>query len=150
MQDWAAKIASGDVRALAQAATAVENHSPEAAGLLNALGPAPPGSVTVGVTGPPGAGKSSLVDAMARALRRAGKTVGIVAVDPSSRVTGGAILGDRIRMQTHHDDPGIYHTVDGHARCDGRAGTVDSESGTPHRRVRKRFRDHRNRGRGPG
>jgi len=108
MQDWAAKIASGDVRALARAATAIENHAPEAAGLLSALGPAPPGSVTVGVTGPPGAGKSSLVDAMARALRRAGKTVGIVAVDPSSRVTGGAILGDRIRMQTHHGDPGIY------------------------------------------
>jgi LAO/AO transport system kinase len=108
MRDWAAKIATGDVRALARAATAIENHSPEAAGLLTALGPAPSGSVIVGVTGPPGAGKSSLVDAMARALRRDGKTVGILAVDPSSRITGGAILGDRIRMQTHHGDPGIF------------------------------------------
>jgi LAO/AO transport system kinase len=108
MRDWAAKIASGDVRALARAATAIENHSPEAAGLLSALGPALSGSVIVGVTGPPGAGKSSLVDAMARALRRDGKTVGILAVDPSSRITGGAILGDRIRMQTHHGDPGIF------------------------------------------
>ncbi|SPE42317.1 fragment of methylmalonyl-CoA mutase accessory protein (part 2/2) [Candidatus Sulfopaludibacter sp. SbA3] len=62
----------------------------------------------VGITGPPGAGKSTLVDAMALALRQQGKTVAILAVDPSSRITGGAILGDRIRMQQHHGDPGIF------------------------------------------
>ncbi len=62
----------------------------------------------VGITGPPGAGKSSLVDAMAALLRQRNRTVAIVAVDPSSRSTGGAILGDRIRMQRHHADPGIF------------------------------------------
>ena len=62
----------------------------------------------VGITGPPGAGKSTLVDALARVLRAAGKTVAIIAVDPTSRISGGAILGDRIRMQQHHADPGIF------------------------------------------
>ena len=64
--------------------------------------------IVVGVTGPPGAGKSSLVDAMAVLLRERNQTVAIIAVDPSSRATGGAILGDRIRMQRHHADPGIF------------------------------------------
>ena len=62
----------------------------------------------VGITGPPGAGKSTLVDAMAAALRRQGKTVAVIAVDPTSRITGGAILGDRIRMQQHHGDAGVF------------------------------------------
>ncbi len=62
----------------------------------------------VGITGPPGAGKSTLVDALAVELRKRGKTLAILAVDPSSRSTGGAILGDRIRMQQHHADPGIF------------------------------------------
>ncbi|MBM3774772.1 MAG: methylmalonyl Co-A mutase-associated GTPase MeaB, partial [Acidobacteria bacterium] len=65
-------------------------------------------ALVVGITGPPGAGKSTLVDALAGALRRQGRTVGIIAVDPTSPVTGGALLGDRIRMQAHHDDPGIF------------------------------------------
>jgi LAO/AO transport system kinase len=62
----------------------------------------------LGITGPPGAGKSTLVDALVRTIRREGKTVGILAVDPSSRVSGGAILGDRIRMQAHHADAGVF------------------------------------------
>jgi len=62
----------------------------------------------VGITGPPGAGKSTLVDAMALELRKQGKTVAILAVDPTSRISGGALLGDRIRMQQHHADPGIF------------------------------------------
>src|ERR1019366_3678467 len=62
----------------------------------------------VGITGPPGAGKSTLVDALAWQLRQRGKTIAILAVDPSSRISGGAILGDRIRMQQHHADPGIF------------------------------------------
>ena len=108
MSDWAEKIRNGDVRALARAATAVENRDPEAAGLLRELTPFAGRARIVGITGPPGAGKSTLVDALARALRARGKTAAILAVDPSSRITGGAILGDRIRMQEHHADPGIF------------------------------------------
>ncbi len=90
------------LRELARMATAVENGAalpadfPEGAGLI------------VGVTGPPGAGKSSLVDALTAELRRRGQTVAIVAVDPSSRATGGAILGDRVRMSRHHADSGVF------------------------------------------
>jgi LAO/AO transport system kinase len=92
-------------RYLARAATAVENGDPAALEYVREHSGA---GLTVGITGPPGAGKSSLVDAMARALRASGKTVAIIAVDPTSRATGGAILGDRIRMQQHHADPGIF------------------------------------------
>lgn len=92
-------------RALARRATAIERGDPEAlAYVRERSGP----GLTVGITGPPGAGKSSLVDAMARLLRSAGKTVAVIAVDPTSRTTGGAILGDRIRMRQHHADPGIF------------------------------------------
>ena len=108
MQEWAGKIAAGDARALARAATAIENRAPESGELLRELAPRAGRAIVVGITGPPGAGKSTLVDALARASRREGKTVGILAVDPSSRISGGAILGDRIRMQTHHGDPGVF------------------------------------------
>ena len=104
----AAKVAAGDARALARAATAVENQLPEAAGLLRELAPHAGRATVLGITGPPGAGKSTLVDALVRAIRREGRTVGILAVDPSSRISGGAILGDRIRMQAHHADAGVF------------------------------------------
>lgn len=106
MNALAQQIRDGSLRALARAATAVENRDPEAGEVLRDL--APGHARIVGITGPPGAGKSTLVDALALALRRQGKTVAIIAVDPSSRITGGAILGDRIRMQQHHADPGIF------------------------------------------
>ena len=108
MRDWDAKIREGDARALARAATGVENRDPEALDLLRGLSAGAGRARIVGVTGPPGAGKSTLVDALARELRRREKTVAIIAVDPSSRISGGAILGDRIRMQQHHADPGIF------------------------------------------
>lgn len=108
MQDWADQIAKGDVRALARAATVIENRSPQAAELLRELAPHAGRAIVAGITGPPGAGKSTLVDALARAIRNRGKTVGILAVDPTSRVSGGAILGDRIRMQAHHGDSGVF------------------------------------------
>jgi len=98
MTDWARKIAEGDARALARAATGIENCDPRALEVLRELQPRAGHAVVVGITGPPGAGKSTLVDAMARELRRQGRTAGIIAVDPTSRRTGGAILGDRIRM----------------------------------------------------
>jgi LAO/AO transport system kinase len=93
-----------DFRQLARDATSIENQEPGALARLHDQGV----GLVVGITGPPGAGKSSLVDAMAGALRLRNKTVAIIAVDPSSHATGGAILGDRIRMQRHHGDPGIF------------------------------------------
>jgi 5'-methylthioadenosine phosphorylase len=108
MTEWARKIAEGDARALARAATGIENRDRQALEVLRELRPRTGRAVVVGITGPPGAGKSTLVDAMARELRRQGRTAGIIAVDPTSRRTGGAILGDRIRMLDHHADPGIF------------------------------------------
>jgi LAO/AO transport system kinase len=108
MNAWACRIREGDVRALARAATGIENRSPEALDLLRELAPFAGHARVIGITGPPGAGKSTLVDALASAIRSQGKTLAVLAVDPSSRATGGAILGDRIRMQQHHADPGIF------------------------------------------
>jgi LAO/AO transport system kinase len=104
----ARKIREGDTRALSRLATGVENRDPQALEILRELAPATGHARIVGITGPPGAGKSTLVDALALELRKQGKTIAILAVDPSSRISGGAILGDRIRMQRHHADPGIF------------------------------------------
>jgi LAO/AO transport system kinase len=93
-----------DSRSLARSATAIENHDTSPLDSLPGHGH----GIVVGITGPPGAGKSSLVDAIAAVLRRRNRTVAIIAVDPSSHATGGAILGDRIRMQRHYADPGIF------------------------------------------
>jgi LAO/AO transport system kinase len=106
------QIRSGDARALARAISVVENHAPGWSDLLKALFPYSGKARIIGLTGSPGAGKSTLVDQLAR-LYRAGekedkRTIGIIAVDPTSPYTGGAILGDRIRMQEHFADPGIY------------------------------------------
>src|SRR5262249_8129517 len=90
-------VLAGDVRAVARAISLVEADRPEAPPLLKALFPHAARAVTIGVTGPPGAGKSTLVDQLTARLRAQGRKVGIVAVDPTSPFTGGAILGDRIR-----------------------------------------------------
>ena len=102
------RVRAGDPRALARVITAVENRTPDHPALLKALFPHTGRAKVIGLTGAPGAGKSTLVDQLAHHYRREGKTVGIVAVDPTSPFSGGAILGDRIRMQSHHSDPGIY------------------------------------------
>jgi LAO/AO transport system kinase len=102
------RLRGGDVRALARAISMVEDRLPVAAELLAACRPFAGSALRIGVTGPPGAGKSTLVDQMIRLLRAEGQTVGVVAVDPSSPYTGGALLGDRIRMQGFDGDEGVY------------------------------------------
>jgi LAO/AO transport system kinase len=109
LAELAGRFTRGDTRALAQAITVVERGGPRAPELLarlrDAAGEPPP---AVGFTGAPGAGKSTLVDAMIREARGRDATVGVVAVDPSSPYSGGAVLGDRLRMDAHLLDPGVY------------------------------------------
>jgi GTPase len=102
------RLRAGEVRALARAVSLVEDGSADGVELVKACRKFTDGALRVGITGPPGAGKSTLVDQMARLLRHQGQTVGVVAVDPSSPYTGGALLGDRIRMQTLSGDAGVY------------------------------------------
>lgn len=101
-------ILRGDIRAVARAIRAVEDDWPESRAMLVRLFPHAGRALTLGITGPPGAGKSTLVDRLTTEFRKAGKTVGVVAVDPTSPFSGGAILGDRIRMQNHASDDGVF------------------------------------------
>lgn len=103
-----ARLRGGNVRALARAISLVEDDSADAHAVLSACFPYSGGSLRIGVTGSPGAGKSTLVDRLARGYREREETVGVLAVDPTSPFTGGAILGDRIRMAERLSDPGIY------------------------------------------
>ncbi len=108
IETWAEQIRAGDVRAVSRAITAIENRDPPAEELLQLIFPHTGNSFVIGVTGAPGTGKSTLVDRLAACYRSQGSPVGIIAVDPTSPYTGGAILGDRIRMQGHASDPGIF------------------------------------------
>ena len=102
------KIIAGDARAVARAISKVEDGANDSSELMKALFPHTGRGLVVGITGSPGAGKSTLVDRLAALYRERGERVGIVAVDPSSPFSGGAILGDRIRMQTLGLDPGVF------------------------------------------
>jgi GTPase len=106
--NWAAQVCAGDTRAISRAITAIENSDPRAEDLLRELFPSTGRAYLIGVTGAPGTGKSTLVDKLAAHYRAQDKTVGIIAVDPTSPYTGGAVLGDRIRMQGHATDSGIF------------------------------------------
>jgi LAO/AO transport system kinase len=99
---------AGDRRSLARLLTAVENHTEVAEHALRRLYPLAGGAHLVGITGPPGAGKSTLVAALIAKLREVGRSVAVVAVDPSSPITGGALLGDRVRMQSYASDDGVF------------------------------------------
>ncbi|MFQ5881549.1 MAG: methylmalonyl Co-A mutase-associated GTPase MeaB [Candidatus Methylomirabilales bacterium] len=102
------RVHQGDVRAMARLMSLIENNSPDATSALKVLYPFTGRALIVGITGPPGSGKSTLTDQLTPEFRRSGRTVGIVAVDPTSPFTGGAILADRIRMQRHSLDPGVF------------------------------------------
>ena len=104
----ALELQRGDMRALARAITLVENRHPASQELLRTVFPRTGGSWVVGITGAPGSGKSTLVDGLAGKIIPAGRDLGIVAVDPSSPFTGGAVLGDRIRMMRHSADPRVF------------------------------------------
>ena len=108
VDELAAGVRSGDHRALARAISLVENHGAGAAELIRKLYPHTGRALAVGVTGPPGAGKSSLIGALIRHTRAEERTVGVLSVDPSSPFTHGALLGDRIRLADHFLDPGVY------------------------------------------
>ncbi len=108
MTSLAERVLSGDVRAAARLMRDLDDRLPPAEEALRALFPRTGRAFVIGLTGSPGAGKSSLTDRLIGHLRKAGKTVGVVAVDPTSPFSGGAILGDRIRMQDHALDPGVF------------------------------------------
>ncbi|HEY1694569.1 MAG TPA: methylmalonyl Co-A mutase-associated GTPase MeaB [Polyangiaceae bacterium] len=108
MSELAARVLAGDTRSIARAIRAVDDRAPGHVELLKALWPRTGKAWVVGITGNPGAGKSTLVDRLIAAFREQGQRVGVVAVDPTSPYTGGAILGDRIRMQRHATDDGVF------------------------------------------
>jgi GTPase len=108
LENWAAQIRAGDTRAISRAVSAIEDRTSEAEALLRQLFPYTGRAWRIGVTGAPGSGKSTLVDRLAAQYRSEKRTVGIIAVDPSSPFTGGAILGDRVRMQGHAGDKDIF------------------------------------------
>ena len=107
-RELAARVFEGDRRAVARAISRVEAEGASAAAMVGAVHPRTGRGYLVGVTGAPGVGKSTLVDRLTRVLRSRGLTVGIIAVDPSSPFSGGAVLGDRVRMQAHAGDDGVF------------------------------------------
>lgn len=106
--EWVGRVRNGDRQALARAITAVEEDPAAAGDLLAAFGAVAGEASRIGITGAPGVGKSTLISALISTIRAGGRTVGVIAVDPSSPVTSGALLGDRIRLQSHVTDPGVY------------------------------------------
>src|SRR5438477_8334022 len=107
-QTLARRLLDGDRRALARAITLVEDDRPEGWELVREVYPRTGRAAVVGLTGPPGVGKSTLIGALTKARREAGRTVGVLSIDPSSPFTQGALLGDRIRLVDHFLDPGVF------------------------------------------
>jgi LAO/AO transport system kinase len=136
MMDLAQELIKGNHRAIARAISLAENNRSAAQEMMKKIFPGTGKSLVIGITGPPGSGKSTLVDQMVVLLRKNGKKIGIIAVDPSSPFTGGAILGDRIRMMRHSTDPEVFirsMAARGHlgglARATGEAITILEAAG---------------------
>lgn len=108
IDDLIERMLQGDKRATARLITLVENDEDKAREVIKKIYPHTGNAYIVGITGPPGAGKSTLLDKLIRVAREEGKVVGVIAIDPTSPFTGGALLGDRIRMQRHSTDPGVF------------------------------------------
>ncbi|MBA3787696.1 MAG: methylmalonyl Co-A mutase-associated GTPase MeaB [Actinobacteria bacterium] len=108
LEQLAAGVRAGDRRALARAISLVENDDPTSYELVRELYPETGNAFVIGITGPPGVGKSSLISSLVRHVREQGRTVGVISVDPSSPFTHGALLGDRIRLSDHFLDPGVF------------------------------------------
>jgi len=108
LTDLVSKVLKGDIRAIGKAITIVENEKKGKEELIDSLYPHCGNAVVWGITGPPGAGKSSLLDKIVQIERKKGKKIAVIAIDPSSPFSGGAILGDRIRMQKHATDEGVF------------------------------------------
>jgi LAO/AO transport system kinase len=130
------RVLTGEPRAMARAISLVEDEAPQGAELIRRIFPHTGRAYLIGITGAPGAGKSTLVDRLILELRRRGRTVGVVAVDPTSPFSGGAILGDRVRMQAHAGDGGVFirsMATRGHlgglARATGEAALVLDAAG---------------------
>lgn len=118
-------VRKGDCRAVARAITIVEEGGARASAVHAAILPWTGRALTIGFTGPPGAGKSTLVDAFVAVLRRTGRTVAVAAVDPSSPLSGGAVLGDRIRMGRHTEDPGVFiRSIASRGHLGGLSGSI--------------------------
>ncbi len=104
----AERVLAGDPRAIARAISLIENEDPASADVVRGIFSRTGRAYLIGVTGPPGAGKSTLVDRLVTAIRSTGATLGVIAVDPTSPFSGGAVLGDRLRMQAHASDEGVF------------------------------------------
>lgn len=121
------RLLGGNQRTLSRIMTLLEGRDPAAAAVMQRLDPHTGRAYTVGLTGPPGVGKSTIVDRLTELLRRQGFSVGIIAVDPNSPYSGGALLGDRIRMQRHYLDPGVFiRSVSTRGQSGGLPRTVKS------------------------
>ncbi|MBH59450.1 MAG: methylmalonyl Co-A mutase-associated GTPase MeaB [Thaumarchaeota archaeon] len=108
MDDFVSSIISGDRRAIAKAISMIENEDPIVDDILSKLYPITGNAFVVGITGPPGTGKSTLINSLIENYRKLDKKIGVLAIDPSSPITGGSLLGDRLRMSTHNLDPNVY------------------------------------------
>ena len=106
--DFVSSILSGDRRAIAKAISMIENEDPKIGDIISQLYPKTGNAFVVGITGPPGTGKSTLINRLIESYRKLNKKIGVLAIDPSSPITGGSLLGDRLRMSTHNLDPNVY------------------------------------------